>query len=372
MLQDPAVKPPDEIEMHTCSTTAVDRRQKTNSHSEQPMKCPRCDSPNTKFCYYNNYSLTQPRYFCKSCRRYWTKGGALRNVPIGGGCRKNKRVKRRTVDGSSFVALDERTSNMLANINSSNCSSLPPNFSGPSSSSFVDLSDTHRFGNLSFCCLQESLRLGEQSGAAPSNTGMYGISVASNGLSLGSATEGILDVSCSQPTLVSNLPSFDSSFMNLSYPRSTVTHEQSTSYTSSDFSSLFETPAQMSSATTALTSLEDQFSTPSVPAESFNCSSVDTQMRLQQQKLALQLVNEIQNGDHCHILPSFEEDARENLRRIKGKSVLPSWVDLRPHLDWQGVTENFFETTGESTLWNCPSGWADLQALTSSASGGML
>ncbi|RZC55668.1 hypothetical protein C5167_014524 [Papaver somniferum] len=25
-----------------------------------------------------------------TCRRYWTKGGALRNVPIGGGCRKNK------------------------------------------------------------------------------------------------------------------------------------------------------------------------------------------------------------------------------------------------------------------------------------------
>ncbi|PON40943.1 Zinc finger, Dof-type [Parasponia andersonii] len=60
---------------------------------EQTVKCPRCDSPNTKFCYYNNYSLTQPRHFCKTCRRYWTKGGALRNVPVGGGCRKNKKVK---------------------------------------------------------------------------------------------------------------------------------------------------------------------------------------------------------------------------------------------------------------------------------------
>ncbi|CAL1380530.1 unnamed protein product [Linum trigynum] len=54
------------------------------------LRCPRCDSSNTKFCYYNNYNLTQPRHFCKTCRRYWTKGGALRNVPIGGGCRKNK------------------------------------------------------------------------------------------------------------------------------------------------------------------------------------------------------------------------------------------------------------------------------------------
>ncbi|KAK9290987.1 hypothetical protein L1049_009169 [Liquidambar formosana] len=55
--------------------------------------CPRCGSSNTKFCYYNNYSLTQPRYFCKGCRRYWTKGGSLRNVPVGGGCRKNRRAK---------------------------------------------------------------------------------------------------------------------------------------------------------------------------------------------------------------------------------------------------------------------------------------
>lgn len=57
------------------------------------LKCPRCDSTNTKFCYYNNYNRTQPRHFCKTCRRYWTKGGALRNVPIGGGCRKNKKMK---------------------------------------------------------------------------------------------------------------------------------------------------------------------------------------------------------------------------------------------------------------------------------------
>ncbi|KAL5723325.1 hypothetical protein ACHQM5_006736 [Ranunculus cassubicifolius] len=62
-------------------------------YPNQALKCPRCDSLNTKFCYYNNYNLSQPRHFCKSCRRYWTKGGVLRNVPEGGGCRKNKRSK---------------------------------------------------------------------------------------------------------------------------------------------------------------------------------------------------------------------------------------------------------------------------------------
>ncbi|XP_072960446.1 dof zinc finger protein DOF5.3-like [Typha angustifolia] len=66
------------------------QEKKVRPHPEQALKCPRCDSTNTKFCYYNNYSLSQPRYFCKGCRRYWTKGGSLRNVPIGGGCRKKK------------------------------------------------------------------------------------------------------------------------------------------------------------------------------------------------------------------------------------------------------------------------------------------
>ncbi|KAF3958986.1 hypothetical protein ACB098_08G031900 [Castanea mollissima] len=75
--------------MLACSKAQPER--KPRPQPEQALKCPRCDSTNTKFCYYNNYSLSQPRYFCKSCRRYWTKGGTLRNVPVGGGCRKNKR-----------------------------------------------------------------------------------------------------------------------------------------------------------------------------------------------------------------------------------------------------------------------------------------
>ncbi|GAA0160836.1 hypothetical protein LIER_17298 [Lithospermum erythrorhizon] len=58
---------------------------------QEHLKCPRCDSPNTKFCYYNNYNLSQPRHYCKNCKRYWTKGGALRNIPIGGGSRKNSK-----------------------------------------------------------------------------------------------------------------------------------------------------------------------------------------------------------------------------------------------------------------------------------------
>ncbi|MCD7446182.1 hypothetical protein HAX54_045239 [Datura stramonium] len=54
------------------------------------IPCPRCKSMETKFCYFNNYNVNQPRHFCKGCQRYWTAGGALRNVPVGAGRRKAK------------------------------------------------------------------------------------------------------------------------------------------------------------------------------------------------------------------------------------------------------------------------------------------
>ncbi|CAA6654954.1 unnamed protein product [Spirodela intermedia] len=76
---------------------------------EPGLKCPRCESTNTKFCYFNNYSLSQPRHFCKTCRRYWTRGGALRNVPVGGGCRRNKRSKGAGGSKSSTSSTDRHS-----------------------------------------------------------------------------------------------------------------------------------------------------------------------------------------------------------------------------------------------------------------------
>ncbi|XP_023754695.1 cyclic dof factor 1 [Lactuca sativa] len=71
--------------------------KKENQNSEEkPQKpdkilpCPRCNSMDTKFCYYNNYNVNQPRHFCKNCQRYWTAGGTMRNTPVGSGRRKNK------------------------------------------------------------------------------------------------------------------------------------------------------------------------------------------------------------------------------------------------------------------------------------------
>ncbi|KAL8140776.1 hypothetical protein V2J09_006797 [Rumex salicifolius] len=96
---------PSSNDILACSRPLMERRLRPPH--DQAIKCPRCESTNTKFCYYNNYSLTQPRYFCKTCRRYWTKGGTLRNIPVGGGCRKNK---RQSSSGSKKLGSDNQNS----------------------------------------------------------------------------------------------------------------------------------------------------------------------------------------------------------------------------------------------------------------------
>ncbi|CAO2834017.1 unnamed protein product [Amaranthus hypochondriacus] len=96
-----------------------DRRWRANIDPAPP--CPRCASSNTKFCYYNNYSLSQPRFFCKGCRRYWTKGGSLRNVPVGGGCRKSRR-SRSSKAGSGPNSSTQSDTNLQSPNSSSNYS----------------------------------------------------------------------------------------------------------------------------------------------------------------------------------------------------------------------------------------------------------
>ncbi|GMI94259.1 cycling DOF factor 2 [Hibiscus trionum] len=87
------------IEMQTDSITK-DEQHETNAtgqdivfkRPDKILPCPRCNSLDTKFCYFNNYNVNQPRHFCKNCQRYWTAGGTMRNVPIGAGRRKNKHL----------------------------------------------------------------------------------------------------------------------------------------------------------------------------------------------------------------------------------------------------------------------------------------
>ncbi|KAF8711081.1 hypothetical protein HU200_029086 [Digitaria exilis] len=81
---------------------SVSGERKPRPKLDRALNCPRCDSTNTKFCYYNNYSVTQPRYYCKACHRYWTQGGILRNVPVGGGSRKNNKQQRAFVAAAAL------------------------------------------------------------------------------------------------------------------------------------------------------------------------------------------------------------------------------------------------------------------------------
>ncbi|CAH8355206.1 unnamed protein product [Eruca vesicaria subsp. sativa] len=100
-----------------------------NGERPPPRTCPRCLSDNTRFCYYNNYSLAQPRYTCKNCRRPWTHGGTIRNIPVGGSCRKTKcpridqpsvaqvvPVETQQVNHHQLILHDQETNDFLRSI----------------------------------------------------------------------------------------------------------------------------------------------------------------------------------------------------------------------------------------------------------------
>ncbi|KAJ8771551.1 hypothetical protein K2173_026728 [Erythroxylum novogranatense] len=98
------------ITLLTIESVTIGQLRPSSGHPH--LRCPRCESNNTKFCYYNNYSLSQPRYYCKGCRRYWTKGGALRNVPVGGTTRKKSRRARSS--SSSIASTTNSSSSPLS------------------------------------------------------------------------------------------------------------------------------------------------------------------------------------------------------------------------------------------------------------------
>lgn len=138
-------------EMVQTATTAKAERKIIRPQKEQALNCPRCNSTNTKFCYYNNYSLSQPRYFCKTCRRYWTEGGSLRNIPVGGGSRRNKRSSSssssNTNNSSSAITTVSNNSDhhhlLIQNPKFSEVQDLNLGFPPSSSSSVATNTTTH-------------------------------------------------------------------------------------------------------------------------------------------------------------------------------------------------------------------------------------
>ncbi|KAF4384738.1 hypothetical protein F8388_004045 [Cannabis sativa] len=105
-----------------CNPVEYQRSESDRSSKEKILKrpdkilpCPRCNSLGTKFCYFNNYNVNQPRHFCKNCQRYWTAGGTIRNVPVGAGRRRNKhsssQLHQETTNDSAAVVTQEDINN---------------------------------------------------------------------------------------------------------------------------------------------------------------------------------------------------------------------------------------------------------------------
>ncbi|PWA86262.1 dof zinc finger protein DOF3.4 [Artemisia annua] len=102
MQSSPPQSPNTAIITNTITTTITNNTHQetstlittTKKQLPQQRSCPRCHSQDTRFCYYNNYNTSQPRHFCRSCHRYWTHGGVLRNILVGGGTRKNTKRQK--------------------------------------------------------------------------------------------------------------------------------------------------------------------------------------------------------------------------------------------------------------------------------------
>ncbi|KAG4381771.1 hypothetical protein GLYMA_15G215500v4 [Glycine max] len=104
---------------HRNAKREIDHQEKVFKKPDKVLPCPRCNSLETKFCYFNNYNVNQPRHFCKNCQRYWTAGGTIRNIPVGTGKRKNKHSAQycqipMTPDAASVIQTDSKpASDML-------------------------------------------------------------------------------------------------------------------------------------------------------------------------------------------------------------------------------------------------------------------
>ncbi|CAN4116100.1 unnamed protein product [Withania somnifera] len=164
---------------------------------EMALKCPRCDSTNTKFCYFNNYSLSQPRHFCKACKRYWTRGGALRSVPVGGGCRRNKRSSNN--NNSKSTASSTSADGRQATNNSGSTSTISSHnnsFSGPTSAASLLGLITPQIPNLRFMSpfgqFNSDHHNHHHHQSTPSNHMNLNFSTSTCGNVLGGTTEGMM------------------------------------------------------------------------------------------------------------------------------------------------------------------------------------
>ncbi|ERN10977.1 hypothetical protein AMTR_s00160p00046100 [Amborella trichopoda] len=285
---------------------------------DQALKCPRCDSSNTKFCYYNNYSLSQPRHFCKTCKRYWTRGGTLRNVPVGGSSRKNKRIKRG--GPSSSTTSSENQSSGNNNIGSQSVD--PPTSSSPA----TDLA----------CTLQ---------GSVGSNHPIFYVLPSS-----------AADVNLGFPTS-SSLTS-GSEFLHLPQFSSLSSYLQDHQVAS------FNPAHQVQEAPLSLLPDLSRFSSPLIEGP------MDAPWKQQQQKLSLSL-KDGHGHESLQFLFPFEEGSRRAESLRAGVKLEEDNASRLGQMDWQMPSANAFENGGNDPsplYWNqsTTTSWPDISSYSSS------
>eukprot|EP01018_Ginkgo_biloba_P009874 Gb_28499 [translate_table: standard] len=353
-MQDRGLKPPDD--MMSCSRPLLDRRLKP--HAEQAQKCPRCESTNTKFCYYNNYSLTQPRYFCKSCRRYWTKGGTLRNVPVGGGCRKNKRAKR-TVDQPASLQNETSPSTNNTGCEGTSCPTMEETTTLPGPSTSLFYSIANEGDDLAGFAYARA-----QLGACNTNNNTNSGALQSNLSALGSLTS----------LNMNTLQSLKNSFSGLDLP--SCSRPDQGPLNIADLSCIFEAHHQHINTTSsaAISHVSDGFNSFNIPVDALN--SIDQQWRMQQHKVsaALPLDDGHLRDGQVNLLP-FDESVMEGLRHQQKLRQSTTKADEAGNRaasqapDWQVPSEGFFETGGDTGYWNGTGGtWPDLSGYGPSSS----
>ncbi|CAM6127973.1 unnamed protein product [Calypogeia fissa] len=314
---------------------------------DQIIACPRCQSLNTKFCYYNNYSLTQPRHFCKNCRRYWTAGGTLRNVPVGGGCRKNKRAKQPRSNDLSVLTGDSPISGLRSD---GPGSALHPAYNPSSASTSAGYYD-HQYEDATKIALaraQQSIRAGP-SGVSQSAEG----NSSSGHVSAFHVAHGSHSSGMSHST-----SSFEASpgIISLGYYQPQVQPKQEGPVMATgDLSAIFESQSYRAAAAAAAAAGQSGEGgiAYNIDMESLNnnIEAVDVQWRLHQQAAAAQKQaiwgeeDQGQREGRQAVHNVDEKGLMESLRQAKGKSAI-TVSPSRGHEQSEGPEANVSRPAG--------------------------
>lgn len=349
VMHERTLKPLEEI-LPACPRPMMEQSGLKPPPPDQALKCPRCDSTNTKFCYYNNYSLSQPRHFCKTCKRYWTRGGTLRNVPVGGGCRKNKRAKR-TIDHACGQMNEASTSVNDLNINGS----APLGHSQITNSMFYGLPTSTASTHDSIHSLSLATRLADQRALYGNDAEFLRTFFDPRGCNL-SPLNGI--------SSLNTFNSFKSTFPGLNF-NSNSSRTEALARTVRDQldASFFESlPTQISEVSLPglnSTNCDGLSPFPLSLQEGINgnpnsYSEANQWRQIEEQKLA-------EASDHVQVgLTPFAELENNNSSRndhnLKVATSLPSCVKVEGQLnitsEWPVPSEPMFEAASDSAYWN--------------------